>query len=273
MRSFLGYVLKRPPNTKRIKIGQRPEPKAIIEPSKDEIIKLMAEIDKQPLTAKAALHVLIETGHRRNAIMRLPRNAVQMRETGPIIEYPPSIEKKKTSSVCPITRATYGLLVQLLATHKDPYLFPCSAGVWDSRGHWLYRTLRQVVRETGIITRIYPHLFRHIKALELRRSNAETDTVCNLLGWRDPTVYNVRYGRIPAYETCEEARGLLKESDQIPQKQPQGPQRKTSVELIGELAQMLKVGIIDLPTYQASLTMINQGIGTEIKKPEPPGYG
>jgi hypothetical protein len=62
---------------------------------------------------------------------------------------------------------------------------------------------------------------------------------------------------------------LLKEPDAIPQ-EPKGPQRKTPVELIGELAQLLKAGIIDLPTYQASLTMINQGVQKDIK---PPGYG
>jgi integrase len=259
VKSFLSFALKRPPNLTGINIGEKPDPTPIAEPTAEELARFQEVVDNYPLGERTAIKLLFETGHRRRAILDLPREAVQMRPGGPVVAFPPRTQKKGTSPVAPISKTTYDLLMQLLASHKDPLVFKPVA--WKQSGKWLYTLVKRAAREAGITVRTYPHLFRHLKALEFRRKGVKEDTVINTLGWRDATVFNSRYGRRQAFETAEEARSYLPE---VP-KGPPEPQPTTKdstghipavAEVIRELAQLLKEGKMDLTTYQASLAAL-----------------
>jgi hypothetical protein len=225
--SFLKFVLKRPPNLEDVNIGERPEPPPIAEPSGEEWRRFWEIAECEPLPKLTALHLLDETGHRRRAIVDLPRDAVQMRPGGPVVVFPPRTQKRGTASVAPITYETYDLVERLRSTHNDPLLF---GPIWHKRGKWLYLCVRNVAKRAGFSVRAYPHLFRHKKALDFRRKGVKEDTVINTLGWRDAAIYNSRYGRRQAYETAEEAREYLKNPERPIPERPEPPARPPPIQ-------------------------------------------
>ena len=264
IKSFLEYTLKRPPNLTRIDIGQKPEPQPIAEPSAEEMVRLAETIDALPLVENVAMLLLRETGHRRNAILNLPRTSVQLKPTGPVIVFPAQFQKRGASPVCPISQGTYDRIQELLKTHNHQLVLAPHL-IWKQRPKWIYALVLRVAKQAGVSVRMYPHLFRHMKALQLRRMGAKDDTVLNTLGWRDTTMYNTRYGRRQAYETAEEARQFLAETESPPGPMPEPPKRpdkpRSTPEIIGELAALLSAGKIDPVTYQASLAALMEKQG------------
>jgi integrase len=102
-------------------------------------------------------------------------------------EFPPLAQKKGTSPMAPISETTYNLLMQLMVVHNDHQVFAPVA--WKQSGKWLYKLVKQVGRKAGLANRIYPHMFRHLKALEFRRKVNE-DIVINTLGGKDASIHN-----------------------------------------------------------------------------------
>ena len=252
IRSLIYFALENPPNLKSqvIKIGIAPQAKPIKEPSKEEWDKLYIQLEKEPLIKQIAIRLTLETGHRRTSIVELPRNAIGMKPTGPYVNFPPENEKRKTVSVAPISQKTYDLIKQFLLTHTDEKLFP-DCMLWNLRVKWFYFALIDWGKAAGINTRTNPHLFRHIKALEFRRTKAPVDLVINTLGWKNERQYNERYGRRPNFETCEEARQYLPIHE--PLEQRISTPNKSRIDVVSELMDMLKNGLIDQDTFKVSI--------------------
>jgi integrase len=180
--------------------------------------------------------------------MRLPRSALQIEKDGPVLVFPSKDQKRGSAPVVPISKETCELLQKHLLTHDKELMFPLEL-VQPER--WLYRIVKQAAQDAGIATRVYPHLFRHMRALEYRRRGADEDTVLNSLGWRDSAMYNTRYGRRNPFETAQEARKYLPKPEQPPE-----PKHDTIPEIINKLADLLKENKIDPQTYHASLAAL-----------------
>jgi integrase len=253
VRNFLNHALKRPPRTK-INLGLRPQPRPIQELSPAERDRLIFVIDCQDIYKRAALRILLETGHRRLSVERLTRDAIQLRPEGPYIIFGADNTKKHTVSVVPITEETYKAIQECLQNHKDNRIFPLDV-VYDDPGRWLYLAVKKVAKEARISFSVYTHLFRHWKALQYRRADSKTDTILNNMGWRDAAVFNNRYGRRGQYETGQEARELLTRT--APQQQPQQPEKPQPVIPQPAIQQPVPQQItLDADTLQALLSKV-----------------
>lgn len=188
-------------------IGQKLAPPPIKEPTKAEMARLWGAVSGMNLAERAAMYLLRDTGHRRRSIALLPRGAITKHDDRPICEFRGDTDKRGNVSVCPILNQTYNTCLAVLETHTEPTLFPLSN--WKHPEDWISDVVYEAAKRARMETRMYAHLFRHMKALQCRRHGLESDTVVNLLGWADPTVYNARYGRRTPYETINEARTVL----------------------------------------------------------------
>jgi site-specific recombinase XerD len=253
VKSFLEHAVRKIP-TFNGKIGERPDPPPIVELSPEEKERFHRAKEKKSDKERLATDLMIQTGHRERAIMALPRTAPKMTPGGPVIEFPPKTQKNVVYAVVPISDSTYTLIQKYLTTHNDEKLIPCD---WKRPGKWLYFLVKRIARDANISTRTYPHLFRHMKALQLRREKIETDIVLNQMGWRSSKQYDMRYGRRQAYETVESVRKLLPST--TPKKpQPPQPQHTDTATAISELAGLLKEGKIDVETFQAGIVALTR---------------
>jgi len=262
VKSFLEHAVRKIP-TFNGKIGEKPDPPPIVEYSSDEMERFHRSKENEPIKERLATDIMIESGHRERAIMTLPRTAVRTTPDGPVIEFPPKTQKNAVYAVVPISDSTYNLIQEFLKTHTDEKLIPCD---WKRPGKWLYFLVKRIARNAKISTRTYPHLFRHMKALQMRREKIETDGVLNQMGWRTSKQYDTRYGRRQAYETVESVRKLVQPMAPKKPQPPQPPQptqpitnQSTGIATtISELAGLLKEGKIDLTTFQAGIVALTR---------------
>jgi integrase len=237
-----------------VDVGAEIEPRIII-PLTD------AEFEQMVMLAKTArdvalLRVLRDTGGRGSAICAITLSDFK----GDHVVLTAPNAKNKIASFAPLSKETIAVLEGYIEADRPVrFLFEVRPGEPINR-RVLWRLVNRLGKRARIGRPVYPHLFRHMKALEFRRAKAQDDTVLNALGWKDLKFYAKRYGRRPATETMAEARAVF-----------DGPKKVSmdNTEAIAKLATLLAEGKIDLPTYQASIVALTQR--NELKV-EVPGY-
>jgi len=206
VKHYLGHACVRLP-ARRIDIGRKPAPPPIQELTPDEWHRLRQVVSEADLEAQVAFGLLEETGHRRRAIVTLPRSAVKSTGSGLVVEFPPDGEKRAAVSVSPISERLYHKCMELAETHGGKYVLPIEGH--EVRERWLNSLIKRLAKAAEVTTPLHPHSFRHFLALKARRAGKEPDAVINAMGWTDSQQYNNRYGRRGAYETANEFRDLV----------------------------------------------------------------
>jgi len=183
-----------------MELGRPFEPRAIVPLTEDEY-KRMTEA-AMTLQQRVLLALLRDTGGRASAICSL-----RVEDVGPdYIILQDDTAKNKVTSTAPIRPETADLLRRGITVSNGR--------IFRANRRTLWTMVQKVARRAGIAEKVYPHLFRHMKALDFRRSKAQPDTVRNTLGWKDTSQYDNRYGKRVATETMNVARALL---DKTPQ--------------------------------------------------------
>ena len=151
------------------------------------------------LKQRAMLLVLWDTGMRIGTLVNLRIEHWR----GNYIECPPEITKTRAYAVPALTKKTVAVLTEYIEQeHPTDKIF---GGAKGNVNKWLER----IARESGIEKHVYPHLFRHSRALRFREDNTPLDVVLNHLGWLTADVYNNLYGRRPARVTVNVARSYV----------------------------------------------------------------
>ena len=210
----------------------------------------------QDMRERVLMMVLWDTGGRISAICNIEVDDFR----GDHIILRSELAKNKVESLAPISEETSKAIKEYIIKNRPcRYVFETSTGRPLNRRK-AYGVIKRAAKKAGISTRVYPHLFRHMRALAYRRANTEPDVVVNAMGWTDTSQYNKRYGRRTAVETLEEAKKALSSHAR-----PDG-----KVEVVERLTALLETGKIDINTFQAGLKAI--GGGKREPDPDLKGY-
>ncbi|MGQ9582938.1 MAG: tyrosine-type recombinase/integrase [Thermoplasmatota archaeon] len=235
-----------------VNLKRRQPPKPITELTEEELDAIVTA--GKGLEEKAFLGVMKDTGARINAVCHLRTEDVKLDHVVLKAEW----SKARIETLAPITDETSRMLKEyILHEYPKGWLFGDGAGKPWSRQK-AYRVIQKAAKRAGIRKHIYPHLFRHLRALAYRRAGTEPDVVVNAMGWTDTTQYNKRYGKRTAHETLREARRAIS----FPATQGDIPQA------IKRLADLLEAGMIDRETFQAGLLVL----GKKDEKKDITGY-
>jgi integrase/recombinase XerD len=174
------------------------------------------------------------------------------------------VSKNGITSVAPLSLRTINALKQYLDERKPKiYIFEKKSGEPLNRTR-AWEIVKRARIRAGISQKIYPHLFRHQKALECRKAGLQPDVVMNLMGWSDTSQYDKRYGKRTATETLEDARKILDK--------PKSETHDLTTKTIEKLASMLAEGKIDIQTYQATLVALRKDQKNPVDAGNPYGY-
>lgn len=187
----------------------RPDELRPIEPITPGEFEHMMEIAKNSLE-KAILLVLWDTGARNEAICSARLEDWRL----DVLMLRSSVAKNKRLGVAPLSERTQTALRNYVVERR-PSVF-----LFEIEGRQINRyELRDIVhrlgRRAGIETMVYPHLFRHMRALAYRDLGTKTDTVLNAMSWKTTKYYDERYGRRIALATLQEAQRAIQRQSPI----------------------------------------------------------
>ena len=212
------------------------------------------------LRDRVYLLILKDTGGRCSAVC----NAKVEDFKGNHIILQGDVSKNGITSVAPLSLRTINALKQYLDEKKPKkYIFEKKSGEPLNRTR-AWEIIKRARIRAGISQKIYPHLFRHQKALECRKAGLQSDVVMNLMGWSDTSQYDKRYGKRTATETLEDARKILDK--------PTPETHDLTTKTIERLASMLAEGKIDIQTYQATLVALRKEQKNPVDAGNPYGY-
>jgi len=213
-----------------VDLGPKHEARQIEPIPNEDLEKMIATA--RTLRDRVLIMLLKDTGGRNSAICDLRVEDFK----GSYIILAGDRAKNHITSLAPLSKRTQEATIEYLKTIEGPKLFDLTrSGLWQM--------VSGLGKKAGV--KVYPHLFRHMRALEFRREKAQEDAVLNAMGWTDSTQYNRRYGRRPALETLKDAR-------------PKDPVEETPAKAIEKLAVLLQTGMIDQLTFQAAIVALQQ---------------
>jgi len=242
---------------KDITLTPLPQEKPIYPLTDDEFRALLTTAENmshQPTRTRALLLLLRDTGGRIGAVLQLRREDIKDDH----VILPAGAAKNRRHSIAPLRGETVEALAAHTRTLPDgvQHIFVTRMGTPMGTDTAL-KAIKQAGKCAGLDKRVYPHLFRHMKALELRAGHAEGDTVTQTMGWSTLAQYDQRYGQRTPGETMEEARRIM---------EGRGADggRDAKAEAIAEMAAALREGKIDEATFQAGILSL-RGSSKDIK--------
>lgn len=198
-------LLRQCNRTVTVDLGMKVAPRTIIPLTPEEVLGVVAQA-RTP-HERALLLVMVDTGGRAGALCASNVGDVSWDDGCLVLRA--EVSKNGLESRAPLSEAALDAVRVVSKDRKDDEPLFLNAMGRRFSAHYLWEVVRKRARDAGVKKRVYPHLFRHQRALAYRTGGTETDTVLNAMGWANAQQYNSRYGRRSAASTVAEARASL----------------------------------------------------------------
>lgn len=164
------------------KFSKLKESKTKIEPvKKDDVKRILSQIDSMTISHQLMIYLLISTGVRRNELVNIKIANINFKNKSIYLDY----TKSGKPRYCYFDEKVESLILKLIEQNKcvnNPYLFALGSGHIDKQSvsSMLYK-----LKHDLSIDVLSSHKLRHFYATELLKNGADIYTVKELLGHSD----------------------------------------------------------------------------------------